>query len=456
MSRICRGARGKKSEGGHVTVDEIAALSKRHTISEWAVQGAVDPIVVDRAKGVYFWTPDGKRYLDFNSQLMCVNIGHGDPRVVEAVQQQAAKLCYVIPGGMTTEPRARLGARLAEIAPGDIDVFFFTNAGAEANENAFKIARAVTGRQKIVSRYRSYHGATAAAMAATGEPRSWSQPPQPGFVHVLDWYHGVDHPADTAAQALRQLEEVVQLEGPSTIAAIILEPVTGTNGVLVPPDGYLQGVRALCDRYGILLIIDEVMSGFGRTGEWFAIDHWKVVPDLLTMAKGLTSAYVPLGAVGLRRGIAEHFKDKPFPGGLTYSSHALACAAALATLDVYVEDNLIARARERGVLMAELLADLERRHPSVGAVRSIGLFGVIELVRSTQTREPMAPFNGSSPEMAALGRFFREEGLFTFVRWNYFFTNPPLSISETELREGFAIIDRGLEITDRAVKGVRS
>jgi len=434
-----------------MTGDEIIALSKKHTISEWAAQGAVDPIPVARAEGIYFWTPEGKRYIDFNSQLMCVNIGHGDPRVVRAIQEQAARLCYVTPGGMTTEPRARLGAKLAEIAPGDIDVFFFTNGGAEANENAFKIARAVTGRQKIVARYRSYHGATAAAMAATGEPRTWSQAALPGFVHVLDWYHGVDRETQTTDQALRHLEEVIQLEGPSTIAAIILESVTGTNGILIPPDGYMQGVRALCDRYGILMIADEVMSGFGRTGEWFAIDHWKVVPDIMTMAKGITSAYVPLGAVGIRRTVADHFTDKPFPGGLTYSSHALACAAALATIAVYEEDGLIARAKERGRLMAELLADLQSRHSCVGAVRSIGLFGVVELIRDRQTRTPMAPFNGTSPEMGALGRFFRREGLFTFVRWNYFFTNPPLTISEAELREAFEIIDRGLDITDGAV-----
>jgi taurine--2-oxoglutarate transaminase len=434
-----------------MTSDEIVALSKRHTIFEWAIQGAVDPIPVARAEGVYFWTPDGKRYLDFNSQLMCVNIGHSDLRVLKAIEAQASRVCYVIPSGMTTEARARLGAKLAEIAPGDIDVFFFTNAGAEANENAIKIARAFTGRQKIVSRYRSYHGGTAAAMAATGEPRGWSQPPQPGFVHVLDWYHGVDRPTDTADSALRSLEEVIQLEGPSTIAAIIVEPVTGTNGVLVPPDGYLQGVRALCDRHGILMIADEVMTGFGRTGEWFAINHWAVVPDLLTMAKGLTSAYVPLGAVGMRRRIGDHFTDKPFPGGLTYSSHPLACAAALATIAVYEEDGLIERAKRTGERMAERLADLARRHPSVGAVRSIGLFGVVELVRNRTTGEPMAPFNGSSPEMAALGKFFREQGLFTFVRWNYFFTNPPLSITEEQLGEGFEIIDRALAVTDRAV-----
>jgi taurine--2-oxoglutarate transaminase len=398
---------------------------------------------------VYFWTPEGKRFIDFNSQLMCVNIGHSDPRVVKAIQDQAAILAYVTPS-MATEPRARLGAKLAELTPGDIDVFFFTNGGAEANENAFKIARACTGRQKILARYRSYHGGTAAAIAATGEPRTWSQAALPGFVHVLDPYHGIERGWDSTEDSLRYLEEVIQLEGSHTIAAFILESVTGTNGILMPPDGYMQGVRRLCDKYGILMIADEVMSGFGRTGEWFAVNHWGVIPDIITMAKGLTSAYVQLGAVGIRRPIADFFKDKPFPGGLTYSSHPLACATALATIAVYEEDGLIERARRMGGLMDELLADLAARHPSVGAVRSIGLFGVVELVKNRETRVPMAPFNGTSPEMAALGAFFRQEGLYTFVRWNYFFTNPPLSITDAELREGFAIIDRALAITDRA------
>ena len=434
-----------------MTGAEIVALTKKHTIFEWAVQGAVDPIPVARAKGVYFWTPEGKRFIDFNSQLMCVNIGHSDPRVVKAIQDQAELVTYVTPA-MATEPRARLGAKLAALTPGDLDVFFFTNGGAEANENAFKIARAYTGRQKILARYRSYHGGTAAAIAATGDPRRWSQAALPGIIHVLDPYHGVERGWESADSALRYLEEVIQLEGSHTIAAFILESVTGTNGVLVPPDGYMQGVRALCDKYGILMIADEVMSGFGRTGRWFAIEHWGVVPDMITMAKGLTSAYVPLGAVGIRQAIADTFKDKPFPGGLTYSSHPLACATALATLAVYEEDDLIARAARTGTLMANLLADLAARHPSVGAVRSIGLFGVIELVKNRTTRAPMAPFNGTSPEMAALGAFFRQEGLFTFVRWNYFFTNPPLSIAEAELREGFEIIDRGLTIADQAVE----
>ena len=433
-----------------MTDNEIVALSKTHTIFEWSVQSAIDPIPVARAQGVYFWTPDGKRYLDFNSQLMCVNIGHGDPRVVKAIQEQVAILPYVAPA-LTTEPRARLGAKLAELTPGDIDVFFFTNGGAEANENAIKIARATTGRQKILARYRSYHGATGGVIGVTGDPRRWSQPATPGVVHVLDPYHGLAREWDTTEESLRYLDEVIQLEGPGTIAAFIVETVTGTNGMLPPPDGYLKGVRALCDKYGILLIADEVMSGFGRTGMWFAVDHWGVVPDLITMAKGLTSAYMPLGAVGMRHSIAAQFQMTAFPSGLTYSAHTLACAAALATIDVMEEDGLIERSARMGVVMARLLADLASKHPSVGAVRSIGLFGVVELTRNRGTKEPMAPFNGTSPEMTALAKSLREEGLFTFLRWNYFFTNPPLTITEAELSEGFDIIDRALAITDKAV-----
>jgi taurine--2-oxoglutarate transaminase len=428
--------------------EEIVALTRQHTLFEWSAQSKVDPIPVARARGVYFWTPEGKRFLDFNSQLMCVNIGHGDERVVRAVQAQVATLAYANPF-MATEPRARLGAKLAEIAPGDIDTFFFTNGGAEANENAVKLARFYTGRHKILARYRSYHGATAGAITLTGDPRRWAaEPGMPGVVHVLDPYHGVTRGWEPAASWLAMLDETIQLEGPQTIAGIIVEPVTGTNGVLVPPDGLLPGLRAICDRYGILLIADEVMSGFGRTGRWFAVDHWDVVPDLITMAKGLTSAYVPLGAVGMRRAIADHFRDRVFWGGLTYNSHPLACAAALATVAVYEEDRLIERAAATGRLMADLLAALAGRHPCVGEVRSLGLFGMVELVRDRSTLEPLAPFNSTSSEMQVLGRFFRDEGLYTFVRWNGFFTNPPLCISEDELRDGFAIIDRGLTMVD--------
>jgi taurine--2-oxoglutarate transaminase len=430
---------------------EIVDLSRKHTLYEWSAQSKVDPIPVARAKGIYFYTPEGKRFIDFNSQLMSVNIGHGDPRVIQAISDQAATLAYANPF-MATEVRARLGAKLAEITPGDIDTFFFTNGGADANENAIKLARFFTGRHKIIARYRSYHGATAGAISLTGDPRRWAaEPGIPGVIHVLDPYHGIERGWDSAESSLDMIEETIQLEGPQTIAAFILEPVTGTNGVLVPPDGYLIGLRKLCDKYGILMIADEVMSGFGRTGAWFAVDHWKVVPDLLCMAKGLTSSYLPLGAVGMRHHIAQHFQDKVFYGGLTYNSHPMGCAAALATIRVYEEDGLIDNAKKLGATMKALGAELQAKHPSVGAVRSIGLFGIVELVRSRKTRQPLAPFNGTSEEMAALGRFFREQGLYTFVRWNTFFTNPPLCINEQQMREAFAIIDRGLEITDKAV-----
>src|ERR1700745_1146729 len=347
-----------------MTGSEIVSLSKQHTIFEWSAQHAVDPIPVARAKGVYFWTPEGKRFLDFNSQLMCVNIGHGDERVVQAISEQAATLAYANPF-MATEPRARLGAKLAEITPGDIDTFFFTNGGAEANENAIKIARFFTGRHKIMARYRSYHGATAGSISLTGDPRRWAvEPGIPGVVRVLDPYHGIERGWESAETSLSMIEEIIQLEGPHTIAAFILETVVGTNGILVPPDGYMQGVRKLCDKYGILMIADEVMAGFGRTGEWFAVDHWKVVPDLISMAKGLTSAYVQLGAVGMRRQIADHFEKNVFYGGLTYNSHPLACAAALATIAVYEEDRLIERAAELGGVMQRLLAALAAAHRS--------------------------------------------------------------------------------------------
>ena len=430
---------------------EIVELCRRHTLFEWSAQAAVDPIPVATAKGIYFWTPEGKRFIDFNSQLMCVNIGHGDERVINAIKEQADTLAYANPF-MATEVRGKLAAKLAEITPGDIDAFFFTNGGAEAVENAVRIARLYTGRHKIGARYRGYHGGTAGALTLTGDPRRWAaEPGIPGVFRVPDFYHGIQKGFDTTEEVLSRTEEIIELEGAKTIAAIIVEPVTGTNGILIPPDGYLQGLRDLCTKYGILLIADEVMAGFGRTGEWFAVDNWKIEPDLMTMAKGLTSAYVQLGAVGMRREIADHFEKNVFYGGLTYNSHPLACAAALATIAVYEEDNLIERAKNMGKVMTGLLEDLKSRHPSVGATRNIGLFGIVEVVRNPKTLEPMAPFNGTSPEMQALGKHFRQEGLYTIVRWNTFFTNPPLCITEDELREAFAIIDKGVEITDAAV-----
>ena len=444
---------GSGQGGGHLSAAEIVELSKRYTLFDWIAQSKAAPVPVASAKGVYFTDPDGKRYLDFNSQLMSVNIGHGDERVAQAIAAQVRQLAYVSSAGMTSEVRALLGQKLAGLFPGDIEKSFFTLGGAEANENAVRIARAVTGRQKILARYRSYHGATAGAITLTGEPRRWANEPGiPGVVHVLDFYHGTTRAPDTAADALTALAETIQLEGPATIAAFIIEPVTGTNGILVPPDGYLEGVRELCDRYGILLIADEVMSGFGRTGAWFAVDHWGVVPDLITCAKGLTSSYLPLGAIGMRPHVAEYFEDHAFAGGLTYNSHPVCLAAALATIRVYEEDGLIERTAKMGQVMRRHHEELAARHPSVGAHRNIGLFGCLELVRDRQTGEPMAPFNSSSPEMAALFAYMMEHGVFVSLHWNQVMTNPPLTITEEELGEGFAVLDRALEITDRAVR----
>jgi len=429
---------------------EITELCLRHTLFDWSAQSGLKPLAIASAKGVHFQTVDGRRFIDFNSQLMCMNAGHGEPRIIEAIKRQADQLAYISPF-MAHEPRALLGRKLAELLPGDIEKVFFTLSGTDANENAIKIARAVTGRSKILARYRSYHGSTGTAVLATGDPRRWANEHAGGVVHVVDPYHGMQHATDTAAVALEHLEETILLEGPETIAAFILEPVSGTNGILIPPDGYLEGVRKLCDRNGILLICDEVMTGFGRTGRWFAVDHWGVVPDLITMAKGLTSSYVPLGAVGMRPQVASHFDDNVFYGGLTYNSHPLGCAAALATIRVYEEDDMVGNSRRLGAVLANHHRRLQERHPCVGAVRSIGLFGALELVRDRRTMEPLAPFNGTSPEMKAVSQALLDEGLYTFVRWNTIMTNPPLCITAGELDEGFEILDQALEIGDRAV-----
>ncbi len=432
-----------------LSAEEITELCVRHTLYDWSAQAGLKPMAVASAKGVRFTTVDGRRFIDFNSQLMSVHAGHGDRRIIEAIKAQAERLPYISPF-LATEVRARLGQKLAELLPGDIDKVFFTLGGTDANENAIKMARAVTGRPKIMARYRSYHGSTGTAVQATGDPRRWPNEHSAGIVHVLDPYHGIERGWDDAEPALRQLEETIRLEGPETIAGFLLEPISGTNGVLIPPDGYLQGVRELCDRHGILMICDEVMSGFGRTGKWFAVDHWGVVPDLITLAKGLTSSYVPLGAVGMRPHIAKYFDDHVFFGGLTYNSHPLACAAALGAIQAYEEDDMVGNAKRMGAVLARHHQRLMERHPCVGAVRSIGLFGCIELVRSRKTMEPLAPFNGTSPEMKAITQSLLDAGLFTFVRWNTIMTNPPLCINEAELDEGFEILDTALEIGDRA------
>ena len=436
-----------------LSADEIIRLSKQYTLYEWVAQNAADPIAVATAKGSYFYTADGRRFLDFNSQSMSVNIGHGDQRVIDAIAGQAQRLAFTSPF-LAHEPRARLGRKLAELTPGDLDVAFFTNGGADANENAIKLARQFTGRHKILARYRSYHGATGVAIAATGDPRRWAgETGISGIVRAPDahkWGRPEPEPAD---RALAELEEIIMYEGGHTIAAFILEPVVGANGILIPADGYLQGVRELCDRHGILLIADEVMTGFGRTGRWFAVEHWGVVPDLLTMAKGLTSSYIPFGAVAMRQHIADAFRERAYVGGLTYNSHPMGCAAALAVIEVMEQDGLVERSARMGEVMRGHHERLMARHPSVGGHRSLGLFGVLDLVRDRRTHEPMVPFNGTSEEMQAIHRHFREHGLYAFLRYNMIHTNPPLTISEEELAEGFDIIDAALDLADAGVRG---
>jgi taurine--2-oxoglutarate transaminase len=441
---------------------DILPLSLEHNFWTWSAQAKVNPIPVKKAKGVYFWDVDGKRYLDLNSMTMCVNIGHGDERVIDAIVQQARALPFAGPG-MATKPRALLGKMLSEITPKGLTKFLYTLGGADANENAIKLARAYTGRTKILARYRSYHGATYGAVAASGDPRrvAWEPTVMPGVVHFLDPYRyrstfhrtNPDIPeAEFTRDYLNHLEEIIQYERPETIAAVLLETVTGTNGIIIPPEGYLQGVRALCDKYGILLIADEVMSGFGRTGAWFAVDHWNVVPDLMTMAKGLTSGYAPLGAVAMKPEIAATFDEHEYQGGLTYNGHPISLAAAIAVIQVMQQDHLVEKAKETGKVMADMMAELADRHPSIGEHRSIGLFGILELVKDRKTKEPMAPFNGSSPEMAAFKKYMLDHGVFLYTHWHTMLLIPPLIITPDQLAEGFAVMDQALAITDKVAK----
>jgi len=444
--------------------DEILHVTKEHVFWTWSAQAKVNPIVIKRAKGVYFWDADDKRYLDFNSMTMCVNIGHGDERVIKAIQEQAAELTYAAPG-MTTKIRALASRAVAEITPqGALSKVLFTLGGADANENAIKLARGYTRRHKILARYRSYHGASAGAMAVTGDPRrvAWEPNLMTGVVHFLDpyRYRSTFHRTnpniseeDFARDYVNHLEEIILYEGLQSIAGVIMESVTGTNGILIPPDGYMRGVRALCDKYGIVMIADEVMSGFGRTGKWFAIEHWNVVPDIMTMAKGLTSAYAPLGAVAMKPEIAAAFDEHVFESGLTYTSHPISLAAAVANINVIEGDHLVEHSANMGTVLRRMLNDLGEAHPSVGEVRNIGLFGILELIKDRKTKEPMAPWNGSAPEMIALKKYCSDHGLYIYTHWHTVLIIPPLIITEEQLKEGMDILDKALDITDKAVVG---
>ena len=421
-----------------LTSKEIVDMNKEYTFFSWSNQGQVNPIPVTKAEGVYFWDANGKRYLDFASQLVNENVGHQHPKVVKAIQDQAAILAFVSPG-MATEPRGLLGKKLAEITPGDLKKTFFALGGAEANENAIKIARQYTGRHKILARYRSYHGATHGAIALTGDYRRLpAEPAISGVVHFLDpycyrcpfgWTKDTCH-----RECISHVEEVIQHEG--QIAAIILEGVTGTNGLIIPPDEYWPRMREICDKYGILLISDEVMSGWGRTGEWFAVDNWNVTPDIITTAKGITSGYVPLGAAIVSEKIAKFFDNHMLSAGLTYNGHALACATALATIEVYEEEKIFENAKKVGKYLGEQLEDLKKKHASIGDVRYIGLFTAMELVKNRETKEPM--------DLTALKNFLISNGVYVFNFKNILFIVPPLIITKEQIDEGLKLIDEGL------------
>lgn len=441
---------------------EIVDLNREHTFYTWSVQSQVNPLTADHGEGVYFWDSNGKKYLDFSSQLMNVNAGHGNAHIAGAIGDQAAKMAYAYPG-IATEPRARLGQMLAEITPGDLCKTLFTTGGGEANENAIKFARLYTGRHKILSRYRSFHGATAGALSLTGDPyRLAVEPLISGVVHVMDpycyrcpfgWTKETCH-----RECISHVEQVIQFEGPDNIAAIFLEGVTGSNGLIIPPDEYWPRIREVCDRYGILLVSDEVMSGFGRTGEWFGVNHWQVVPDMITMGKGITSGYVPLGGVTVSKTLASHWEDRRLPMGLTNSAHPVGVAAGVATIETYKKEGMVENAKAMGVILKEGLQELKDKHPSVGDVRSIGLFSTLELVKNRETKEPLAPLPGmpSSPEdvnvAPALSAAIRKRGMHCFVKWNHIFPIPPLCINETQLRDGLSILDEALDVADAMVE----
>jgi taurine--2-oxoglutarate transaminase len=422
---------------------EVLELSRQHVFFSWSIQNTVKPIPVDRGEGIYFWDLDGKRYMDFSSQLMNLNIGYQHPKVVAAIQAQAAKLCAAHPN-MATEPKAVLAKMVAELTPGDLNKVFFTLGGAEANENAIKFARQYTGRQKIISRYISYHGATYGAITLSGDYRR--PPVEPGItgvIHAFDPYcyrctFGYT-PDKCHRECVSHIEKIIQYENPETIAAVFMEGITGSNGILVPPDDYWPRIREITQKYGILLVSDEVMSGFGRTGEWFAVDHWGVVPDIITMAKGLTSGYLPLGAVAVSQKIADYFEDRMLYMGLTYYGHPMSCAAAIATLNVYKEDLLVENCRAMGSILGEALNALQARYDCVGDVRFIGLFSAIELVEDRNTKEPM-----KASLMNQVKNDLLEHGLSTFINKNVVFVCPPLCITADELRSGLEIIEAAI------------
>lgn len=430
---------------------------RRHVFHSWSAQAHLDPLVITGGEGAWIADEDGNRYLDFSSQLMNVNIGHQHPKLVAAIKEQADRLTTIAP--THANPARSEAARLiAELAPGDLDAVFFTNGGAEATENAVRMARLHTGRQKVLATYRSYHGATAGSISLTGDPRRWpSEPSVPGVVHFWGPYpyrsaFGAATEAEETERALAHLADTLMAEGPHTVAAIILEPVVGTNGILVPPPGYLAGVRELCDRHGIVFIADEVMAGFGRCGEWFSIDRWSVVPDLICFAKGVNSGYLPLGGVIISRPIADTFADRPYPGGLTYSGHVLACASAVASIGIFKEEGIVERVRTVGdTVLGPALRELAADHPAIGDVRGLGFFWAIELVRNRETREQLVPYNAAGADAAPITEVVaacKERGLLVFSHFNRIHVTPPLVTTEEDLRHGIQILGDALSLAD--------
>ena len=434
---------------------------RAHVFHSWSAQGTLNPTEITGGEGSYFWDSNGKKYLDFSSQLVNLNIGHQHPKLVAAIQEQAGKLCTVAPPFVNAS-RSEAARLITELAPGDLNMVFFTNGGAEAAEYATRMAKLHTGRHKILTTYRSYHGSTAGAIALTGDPRRW--PNETGASGAVKFwgpypYRSAFHSTSDAQECQRAVEHpenVLMVEGPQTIAMIALESVVGTNGILVPPDGYLQGVRDLCNKHGIVMMCDEVMAGFGRCGEWFAVNNWNVTPDLICFAKGVNSGYLPLGGVVISQKIADTFKDRVFPGGLTYSGHPLACAAAVASINIFKEEKIVEHARMLGKdIIGPALEKIKAKHPSVGDVRGLGVFWAIELVKNRETREPLVPFNAAGADakpMTDLVVACKERNLWPFTHFNRMHVVPPCNTPVEDIKAGLAIIDEVLDIADKHCK----
>jgi taurine--2-oxoglutarate transaminase len=449
-------------DGIPTDVATVKALDKAHVFHSWSAQGLIDPLPIASAQGAYFTDYEGKSYLDFSSQLVNVNIGYQHPKLIAAIQEYAGRMTTIQPS-FANDARSEAARLIASHAPGDLNRIFFTNGGAEATENALRMAKLHTGRHKIFAAYRSYHGATAGAISMTGDPRRWgAEPAMPGIVHY--WgpylYRSAFHattPEEESARALQHLRDMIMVEGAATIAAIILETVVGTNGVLVPPPGYLQGVRDICDEFGIVMIADEVMAGFGRCGEWFAVDHWGVTPDLITFAKGVNSGYIPLGGVLINDAIAATFDQRVYPGGLTYSGHPLACASAVASITIFEEEGIVEHARSLGTdVIGPELAKIADRHPSVGEVRGLGVFWALDLVRNAETREPLVPYNASGADakpMVELAAACKQRGMWPMTHFNRLHVVPPCTTTEQEVREGLAVLDEALDVADGYYSG---